>query len=254
VTPLGDDDAHLWTVRADAIRDPARLAAYRALLAPDEAERHARYLSPETRHEFLVTRALVRTVLSRYAPIAPAEWTFARTLHGRPEIAGPRGAPPLRFNLANTRGLVACVVARDAEVGVDAEDVERRTSDVEIAERFFSPTEVAALRAAPAERRQVRFFDYWTLKEAYLKARGLGLALPLDRFSFRLDEPGARREDGRSIGVSFEPPIEDDPAAWQFELFRPSERHTIAVAIRSARGTRRRVELVETVPLAESAG
>ncbi|WP_437669599.1 4'-phosphopantetheinyl transferase family protein [Sorangium sp. So ce131] len=239
---LGPDVAHLWYVFSDPVRDEALLAAYHRLMAPDEAAQQARFVFPEHRHEYLLTRALVRAVLSKYAPVAPEAWTFVRNAHGRPQIAGPPGVPPLRFNLSNTRGLIACLVAMDRDVGVDVEDTERAGGAVDIADRFFSPAEVRALRALPEARRRARFFEYWTLKESYIKARGLGLAIPLDHFSFHLD-------DGPEIGISFDPRLDDDRAAWQFALYRPSARHTMAAAIRRGGDPPLSIELKETVPL-----
>ncbi|XXX72692.1 4'-phosphopantetheinyl transferase superfamily protein [Sorangium sp. So ce134] len=239
---IGPGAAHLWYVFSDPVRDEALLAAYHRLMAPDEAAQQARFLFAENRHEYLLTRALVRTVLSKYADVAPEAWTFVRNEFGRPQIAGPPGVPPLRFNLSNTRGLIACLVALDRDVGVDVEDTERSSSAVDIADRFFSPAEVRALRALPPERQRARFFEYWTLKESYIKARGMGLAIPLDQFSFHLD-------DGPAIGVSFDPRLGDDRSAWQFALYQPSARHTMAAAIRTGGEPPLSIELRETVPL-----
>jgi len=174
-----------------------------------------------------VTRALVRTVLSSYVPRAPEAWRFVRTEHGRPLIAGAEADPETRwltFNLSNTTGLVACAVARDREVGVDVEWLDRRGQALEIADRFFSAPELAELRARPAERQLDRFFDYWTLKESYLKAVGKGLTLPLEAFALELD--------WGPIGLRVFPPITDDPATWQFHLCSPAPRHRLAVAVR----------------------
>ncbi|WP_437292949.1 4'-phosphopantetheinyl transferase family protein [Sorangium sp. So ce426] len=239
---IGPGAAHLWYVFCDSARDEALLEAYHRLMAPDEAAQQARFLFAENRHEYLLTRALVRTVLSKYANVAPEAWSFVRNEFGRPQIAGPPGVPPIRFNLSNTRGLIACLVALDRDVGVDVEDTERASGAVDIADRFFSPGEVRALRALPPERQRARFFEYWTLKESYIKARGMGLAIPLDQFSFHLD-------DGPSIGISFDPRLGDDRSAWQFALYQPSARHTMAAAIRSGGGPPLSIELRETVPL-----
>ncbi len=239
---IGPGTAHLWYVFSEPVCDEALLAAYHRLMAPDEAVQQARFLFAENRHEYLLTRALVRTVLSKYADVAPEAWTFVRNEFGRPQIAGPPGVPPLRFNLSNTRGLIACLVALDRDVGVDVEDTERSSSAVDIADRFFSPVEVRALRALPKERQSARFFEYWTLKESYIKARGMGLAIPLDQFSFHLD-------DGPAIGISFDPRLGDDRSAWQFALYQPSARHRMAAALRTGGEPPLSIELRETVPL-----
>ncbi len=229
--PLEADVAHLWMAVPDEARDPALVAAYQGLLAPHERRRHDAFAFERHRHEYLVTRALVRAVLSRYAAVAPADWTFVDGEYGKPQVAGPASAPPLRFNLSNTDGLVACVVTGDREVGVDVEAMDGRAATEDVAERFFSPAESAALRALPADARPGRFFEFWTLKEAYIKARGAGLSLPLDRFSFRLDPDTAPR-------IEFAPELRDDPAAWQFSQARPSPRHFLALAIRIPAGAR----------------
>ena len=225
-------EVHLWHVWPDDLTDPALLTAYRALLSPDEIARNRRFVFPKGRHEHLVTRALVRTTLSAYRPaVDPRAWEFVANPYGRPEVARPTGQAAIRFNLSHTDGLIVCLLAADREIGVDVEDTTRANIGlVEIADRYFSPTEVAALGALPEAARPDRFFDYWTLKESYIKARGLGLQLPLDQFSFHL---GAhQRGAGDPIRISFGPGIDDDPATWQFSLRRLSARHRLAIAIR----------------------
>jgi 4'-phosphopantetheinyl transferase len=238
-------EAHLYFALEDQIREPALLAAYEALLTPEERARKQRYYFEKNRHEFLLTRALVRTVLSRYAPVRPSAWAFSANEWGCPAIATPEGAG-LRFNLSNTKGLVCCLVATDRDVGVDVEDTEREGDTVSIADRFFSPTEVAELHSLPEERRRARFFDYWTLKEAYIKARGMGLAIPLDHFSFLLASE-------RPIGIAFDPLLPDDPASWQFEQIRPTSSHLISLAIRRKTEANLRVIARRVTPLLPAA-
>jgi len=143
-----------------------------ALVTAEERARHDRFFFEPDRLQYAATRSLARVMLSRYAPVAPRDWVFREGPHGKPAIAGPEGAPALRFNLSNTRSLVACAVTLDHEIGVDVEEIDRPGETVTIAERFFSPSEVAALRALPAGEQRERFFEYWTLKEAYIKALG----------------------------------------------------------------------------------
>ncbi|MCA1586150.1 MAG: 4'-phosphopantetheinyl transferase superfamily protein [Acidobacteria bacterium] len=138
----------------------------------------------------------------------------------------------LRFNLSHTHGLVACVAAVGCDVGVDVEWMDRALTN-DIAERFFSPHEAAELRRLPDAEQSRVFFDYWTLKEAYIKARGLGLAIPLDQFSFRLRPPAPP-------AIAFEPALDDDPARWQFAQTTPTPRHRLGLAI-CADGRPRRV-------------
>jgi len=238
-------EAHLYYALEDQIREPTLLAAYEALLTPEESARRQRYYFEKNRHEYLITRALVRTVLSRYAKVSPAAWTFSANSYGCPAIASPEGTG-LRFNLSNTRGLVCCLVSRDRDLGVDVEDIDREGESVAIADRFFSPSEVVELRAQPEPRRRARFFDYWTLKEAYIKARGMGLAIPLDHFSFQLLA-------GTPIGIAFDPQLEDDPTSWQFEQLRPTETHLVSLAIRRRDEPDLRVVVRRVTPLVPAA-
>jgi 4'-phosphopantetheinyl transferase len=225
-------EVHLWHVWPDDLTDPPLLTAYRALLSPDEIARNRRFVFPKGRHEHLVTRALVRTTLSAYQPaVDPRTWQFIANPYGRPEIAGPTDHHAPLFNLSHTDGLIVCLLAANREIGVDVEDTTRANIGlVEIADRYFSPTEVAELGALPEAARPDRFFDYWTLKESYIKARGLGLQLPLDQFSFHLGTQG--RGARGPIRISFGPGIDDDPATWQFSLHRLTARHRLAIAIR----------------------
>ncbi|MFO0755660.1 MAG: 4'-phosphopantetheinyl transferase superfamily protein [Byssovorax sp.] len=244
--PLSPGEAHLFYVLEDQVKEPLLLARYEALLAPEERARRDRYRFDKNKHEYLLTRALCRTVLSRYMPVPPAAWTFSANAHGCPSVATPEAARFLRFNLTNTSGLVACLVARDRDVGVDVEDTERHGETVQIADRFFSPSEVAELKAQPPGRQRARFFDYWTLKEAYIKARGMGLAIPLDHFSYLLAE-------GRPIGIAFAPELPDDPASWQFAQHRPTPRHLISLAIRRRDEPDLRIVVRRVIPLLPAA-
>lgn len=240
--PMGADlpleiahgEVHLWYVFSDEVRDPALLAAYERLLAPEERVQWQRFVFERDRHQYLVTRALVRTVLSRYSPVAPAEWSFVRNAYGKPEVCGPPRVFWPRFNLSHTRGLIVCAVSASHQtLGVDVEDTSRSGETVSLAEHFFSPDEVRSLRALPAAAQRQRFFAYWTLKEAYIKARGMGLSIPLDQFSLQLDARGGQGAQGGPIRISFDARLEDQPALWQFVLLRASARHFLALGVRA---------------------
>jgi 4'-phosphopantetheinyl transferase len=246
---LDGREAHIWYVQPNELADPALLAAYAGLLSPAERERNARFWFERDRHSDLITRALVRTTLSRYHPsVAPRDWHFRAGSHGRPEIAGPASGPDLRFSLSHTNGLIACLVAAGRDVGVDVEDMTRSGLDhLNLAARFFSPDEVHALLALPEHMQVGRFFAVWTLKEAYVKARGLGLSLPLDRFTLDIDREAAG--GGRRVGIRFGEGIQDDPRDWQMELHAPSPRHRLGLAIRRGDGPDLPVHLSPIVPL-----
>ncbi|MDQ3265856.1 MAG: 4'-phosphopantetheinyl transferase superfamily protein [Myxococcota bacterium] len=221
--PLPPTQLHLYLVDPSTLLDPAVVRRSLAVLTPEEQVRHDRFRFPEHRHHYLVTRALVRTTLSRYVARGPADWRFTQNSHGRPELPEPE-LSWLRFNLSNTDGLVACVVARDREVGVDVEDTQRHGNQEGVAERFFAPAEVRALHALPEAAQHRRFFEYWTLKESYIKARGLGLSIPLGKFAFNLAGPVP--------GLHCEDELGDRGEDWQFQQLWPTPRHAAAVAIR----------------------
>ncbi|HZI05376.1 MAG TPA: 4'-phosphopantetheinyl transferase superfamily protein, partial [Archangium sp.] len=194
------------------------------------------------RQQFLVSHALVRVTLSRYVPTSPQSWCFSTNTYGRPEIAGEVPSR-LRFNLSHTDGMAVCAVVLDTDVGADVEHSGRPGQTVELADSFFSRSEVQALRALPVERQRERFFDYWTLKESYIKARGAGLSLPLDQFAFHL-------EPGQPPRISFDARLADDPETWQFVQVRLSPEHPAAVDVRRTRGLPLTVRCQRTVPLA----
>ena len=219
------DSVHVDLVRTDSAEALDKRHQYLPLMSAEEHVRMGRLVFERDRHRFLLTRALVRNMLSRYAPVAPADWQFIANAHGRPEILDrPAGVPDLRFNISHTDGLIACAVTIGREVGVDVEYVGRHLTQ-DIAARFFAPAEVAHLKALPDREQERVFFDFWTLKEAYIKARGFGLALPLGEFAFHLSPDGPP-------SISIEPSLNDDPATWQFLQDWPTPSHRLGLAIR----------------------
>jgi 4'-phosphopantetheinyl transferase len=238
---LPDDDVALWYLLSDAVRDAATLERYTALLAPDERARHARFVFAKDRDQFLIARGFIRTLIARYLQIDPAACGFETDRYGRPSLVRPP-AVGLAFNLTHTTGLIACAIAREPELGVDAEDTNRPV-DLAVARRFFSAEEADAIDALPEAERRERFFEYWTLKEAYIKARGRGMALPLDGFSMHLD--GAA-----TASIRLSSAIDDDPQTWQFARFRPTARHRLAVAVRRHGRRDRGIHVVEFHPSA----
>jgi 4'-phosphopantetheinyl transferase len=125
---------------------------------------------------------------------------------------------------------------------VDVERIDRVDDPLDLADGYFAPFEVQALRAQPPTLRRERFVLYWTLKEAYIKARGMGLALPLADFSFHVDENGP-------IRISFDGKLEDDARRWQFATFRPTDRHRLAIAVDRAGAAELQVCVRRTIPL-----
>ncbi len=194
------------------------------LMAESERTRCLRFVRDEDRRTFAVTRALVRRTLSAYGPTAPADWRFITNAHECPFVEPSQaGTPALHFNVSHTRGLVAMAVTRGHRVGIDVERVTRTVMEG-IAERHFAADEVRHLQAMPADEQGLAFFEYWTLKEAYIKARGMGLALPLDAFAFGLRPP-------LPPTITFVAGFDDAPHRWQFWQTWPTPDHRLSLAI-----------------------
>jgi 4'-phosphopantetheinyl transferase len=225
--PLAPDHADVWLAWPDAVDAPT-LAACSALLSPDELAHHDRLRFERDRCLYAVAHALVRRALSRYAPVPPADWRFVADAHGCPTIAAPERASRITFNLSHTRGLCACIVTGAPAAGVDVEELRPNPDLLALAARNFAAAETAALRALAHDPTAARdhFYALWTLKESYIKARRLGLALPLTQFAFTLAPS--------RIDLSMDAALGDDPRRWWFALAAPSPRHRLAVAIARA--------------------
>lgn len=211
--PLADNAVHVW-VQAVPQQGPEDAGLDR--LDAAETARWNRLHRAEGRRLYAAAHALLRSALSRYAAVEPRDWRFAAGEHGRPHLTGPR--TDLRFNLTHTHGLAACAIARGFDVGIDAERLDRRLDLPGIARVAFADPERAQLDAAAPDRANAVFFGIWTLKEAYIKARGMGLALPLKSFSVTVDPPSIT-------------PAPDDPLTWRAELIRPTADHLLALAV-----------------------
>jgi 4'-phosphopantetheinyl transferase len=211
--------AHAWHVRPGELTLAALEKRGGSWLSEDEREHRERLGTDVLRREHLASRMLRRGVLSRHTGVEPRDWRFANGPHGKPEIAAPVEFISLRFNMTHTVDFIACMVSRAGEVGIDAEDTSRRVDVDEIARHFFSGEERLVLSALPADRQTEKFFEYWVLKEAYLKGRGTGLSVSPETFTIRFDNDGNPQPmDG-----------------WQLALHRPTARYVVATAIRGER-------------------
>ncbi|MFA7553432.1 MAG: 4'-phosphopantetheinyl transferase superfamily protein [Spongiibacteraceae bacterium] len=218
---LKDNDVHLWMLDIQQVSDQ-QLAGFRQLMSAQELERNQRYRFAKDQKRDCITRGLVRTTLSRYSDLAPEAWAFNKGDHGKPEIIN--SPVPLRFNLSHTFRYIVCAVTPRWNVGVDVEHTERKNDVREIAKHYFSEQEVSDLFALDEVQQLDTFFDYWTLKEAYMKASGEGLSLGLGNFSFNLGNP---------ISLSLSEVIKDSASDWHFQLYHPRIDHRMAVAVKS---------------------
>jgi 4'-phosphopantetheinyl transferase len=165
----------------------------RGTLAEDERVRAARFHFEKDRCRFVAARGALRAILGRYLRVPPARLRFRYGPHGKPALAAEFAGSGLEFNVSHSHSLALLAVARGRALGVDVERLRADAAGREIAERFFSAYEVSALCGLPAARQPRAFFDCWTRKEAYVKARGEGLSFPLADFdvSLRPGEPAA---------------------------------------------------------------
>ena len=186
--PLAPNDVHVWSLALDAA--PPRLDALRRALSPDEVERAERFRFARDRDRFVAARGQLREVLALYLAVAPPAVSFAYGPQGKPMLQQRGG---LRFNLSHAEDEAILAVAKGREVGIDIERIRPEVECEDIAQRFFSPAEVAALLALPATARPPVFFTCWTRKEAFIKALGGGLGIPLTDFEVSLEPAGPAR-------------------------------------------------------------
>jgi 4'-phosphopantetheinyl transferase len=217
--PDVDEIAVRWAV---VDRPPADvLACWQAVLDPAEQARATRFVFPADRLSYVAAHALLRGFLAELSGLAAHDLRFVTGPFGKPEIA-PELDLGMTFSLSHTRSLVAAAVTGGRRIGIDVEDQRRRDVGVALAEHYFSPDEVRLVHATPAPLRHQVILRLWTLKEAYLKATGVGLGRPLDSFSFGLDP----------ITIAFRGGADDDSRSWRFWQQRLTPHHLAAVAAR----------------------
>ncbi len=217
VAELPFGQAHVWIVPAP---DDPLVDQLRTVLSVEENARSDRFAMAHSRREYITAHALCRIMLSNFSETSPPDWRFETGPHGRPEIAGS-GGDGLRFNISHTRGLVCVAVARGRDIGVDVEWTGRDNQLDKIARAKFAKPETALLDKMPESGKRRGFFSLWTLKEAYIKAIGKGLAEPLEGFAFSLEPLAIDFLNGQ-----------DDPKNWRFDLFGPAPDYLCAVALR----------------------
>jgi 4'-phosphopantetheinyl transferase len=185
----GPDEVHVW--RASLRPSEAILASLETHLSPDERARAARFRFPQHRTAFVAGRGVQREILARYTGLPPAALAYREGSHGKPELDGPAAAAGIRFNVSNSGDLALYALTLRREIGVDLEVLKPMPDGMDIAKRFFSAPENEIFAALADEVRDLAFFNCWTRKEAYIKAVGEGLSMPLDRFdvAFAPGEP-----------------------------------------------------------------
>jgi 4'-phosphopantetheinyl transferase len=188
-----DDEVHVWRSTVDW--SPDSLAGIKQYLSPDERARVERFFFEKDQRSHLVSRGWLRVLLGRYLCVPPDQLGFDYGAHGKPRLAAPAAQSPhqapLQFNVSHSGEFVVIAVTTGRALGVDVERIRTDTKVVELAERYFSPHERAALAALRPVQQHDGFFNAWSRKEAFIKACGTGLAMPLDSFDVSLlpDQP-----------------------------------------------------------------
>jgi 4'-phosphopantetheinyl transferase len=209
------EEIHVW--QASLHREGEALQQLELTLSQDEKARAGRFHFAKDKNHYIVARGLLRELLGRYLQKSPDSLEFSYGEYGKPSLAGENAAAGLSFNLSHSAGLVALAFAKDRNLGIDVEAIKPDSAGEEIARRYFSAPEVSDLLSLPPDARADAFFRCWTRKEAYLKARGAGLQIPLDSFSVSL-LPGS---PAQFLG-GVEP-------CWHLAAFHPAESYAAAL-------------------------
>jgi 4'-phosphopantetheinyl transferase len=220
-----EDEVHVWRAMLDW---PAEaIAALEPVLSPDERERVRRFHFERDRRCHLIARGLLRTLLGRYLGMAPDELRFDYSPFGKPSLATGLATRPLQFNVSHAGELVLIAVAAGRTLGIDVEHIRTDIAVGEIAERFFSAHERDALATLPGDLQQQAFYDCWTRKEAYIKAVGDGLSLPLDQFDVAF-LPG---EPARLLATRPDPA---EARRWSLRELQVADGYKAALAVEGA--------------------
>ena len=221
---VASDEVHVWCARLDVQAET--LARLYATLAVDERNRSARFRFQRDRRHFIVARGVLRNLLGHYLKTEPSRIGFVYQAFGKPDLS-PRFGGRLKFNLSHSAGLALIAIAAESNVGVDLEYIRAQSDYAELARHFFSAAEVEQLSALPDHLYAEAFIGCWTKKEAYVKARGRGLALPLRSFTVPLTsdpEQGPATLQVASNDI-------DQAMRWSVHTLRPAPGYIGALAI-----------------------
>jgi len=219
---LENDEVHVW--RASLALTTPRIQSLLQTLSPEERRRAERFRFQKHLRCYIVARGLLRTILGGYLGLEPYELEFCYNSYGKPALTKTFGGETFRFNLSHSYDIALYTIANRREVGVDIERIRLDFAYEEIAEKFFSPREIAALRALSPSMRQEAFFACWTRKEAYIKARGEGLTLRLDQFDVTL-APG---EPALLLGANGD---QQEASRWSLRMLTPGPGYVAALAV-----------------------
>jgi len=219
-------EIHVWQLEQSDFKLSVLQSECLEWLTENENRRFQRYQFDRHRKQLLLGRVLLRVALSSYDhSLAPASWNFTYNEYGKPAISAEQNHGSIFFNLSHSAERVVLAASRFEPIGIDIECARNARRIEAIAQRYFSQQEVTALQGLPIDEQQARFYDLWTLKEAYIKACGMGLAIPLQHFSY-----GFVAQKGLSI--TFDAQRRDDANAWQLWQLGAGSEYRLALAAR----------------------
>ncbi len=215
-------EVHIWHSNLQV--SPIQYQDMESLLSEEERKRAERFHYDIHRVRFTVARATLRLILAKYLSQAPKEIQFGYGINGKPGLASPNPLQ-IEFNLSHSEDAVVIAVCREAAVGVDIESIKPNREILRIARRFFSKHEYTVLQSLPKTQRLSGFYNCWTRKEAFVKAVGSGLYMPLDAFAVTLNP----HEPARLLWMKGEP---DAAEKWSLYSWQPTENFTAALAVK----------------------
>ena len=222
---LNTNEVHVWRAGLDA--DAAKIKRWRETLSTEELARAERFHSVIHQDHFTAGRGMLRSLLARYLGAPARDFRFCVNAHGKPALDSGSRPVDLRFNVSHSHGLALFAFSLGGDVGVDVECVRPSRREMDLAQRFFSPQEVSALRAFPESLQREVFYHCWTRKEAYIKARGAGLSIELASFTVSL-APDTRTH----LPITGHDSTE--PGRWWLRPLEPGEGYVGAVAAEGA--------------------
>jgi len=218
---LPEKAIHFWY--CDFNQNRAKLESYHALLSQDEKIRSGRFKFDRDKECYVISRGILRLLLSTYLKLSPEDLVFGYTDFGKPFLSNDSA---IKFNISHSGNMAVFAFARNQEVGVDIEQIKDNFEVLELAHNFFSKNEIEVLENQSKEDLPRAFFRCWTRKESFIKAEGSGLSFPLDQFAVSLEND----QQAELLNTQWDSKEKDH---WQLFSFIPAQEYIAAVAIRS---------------------
>ncbi|NEQ43482.1 MAG: 4'-phosphopantetheinyl transferase superfamily protein [Leptolyngbya sp. SIOISBB] len=237
---LEPDEVHIWLTFSEDCHAAEMHSEYVNWLDSQEENRYRTFKFQRHRFDFLCAHALSRSCLASYCQVHPTDIKFSHNQYGRPELQHPKCSPIIHFSLSHTNGIAVFAAAHLENIGIDIENTQRQLDYLQIANTSFSVSEIQEIESLSDQVLKDRFFQYWTLKEAYTKALGMGLSFPFNQCIFHISP-----DSEESISF-FDRTAKNTDLDWQFALLQPLEHLCIALAVHSSRNLK--VRTMKVIP------